>query len=64
MVFPEMIEKNVCSMDCNEEKSLQKFSAQFGCLLVYAEICRALSLDETLKLFRQLQQLSSTYCTK
>ena len=38
-----MIEKNVWLMDCNEEKWLQKFSARFARLLVYAKICIGLS---------------------
>ena len=34
-----MLEKNVCSIDCNEEKQFQKFPARFVCLLVFARMC-------------------------
>ena len=38
----EMIEENVCSMDCNEEKWLQNFLARFARLLLYTTICLGL----------------------
>ena len=35
-----MIEKNVCSTDCNEKKnSYKNFSAHFARLLVYTKFC-------------------------
>ena len=50
-----MIEKNVCSMDCNEEKWLQNLSNIMS---------MALTLHKKLTLLKQLQQFCSTYSTQ
>ena len=54
--------KNVCSIDCYEEKLLQKFSAQLARILVYTQICLQYSFDRTLKIknFSSLGNVTSS----